>query len=145
MRALAVLVALTAAVVAVSVIVWLGGRVSAAAHPVAATPTQHVTLKVLDDRDRMAGSELLLQPGRVVLTIVNYARHAHTFSVPGLGVEQVVVPGSPTHPTRTVVRFSARHGWFTWFCRFPCNMGGDLYVNTNLPRLQGPEWTSSTT
>jgi heme/copper-type cytochrome/quinol oxidase subunit 2 len=145
MRTLAVLIGLTLSVAAVSAVARIGGREGVAARPVAATSLQHITLRVLNDSDQMTGRELVLQPGRVVLTIVNYARHAHTFSVPGLGVEHVVVPGSPTHPSRTLVRFEAREGWFPWFCRFPCHMGGDLYVSANPPRLDGSEWANATT
>lgn len=145
MKALMVLFGVTAAVAAVWALAFFADRRGEASPPVATTPPQHLTLKVLNDSDQMAGPKLLMRPGRVVLTIVNYARHAHTFSAPGLGVEQVVVPGSPTHPSRTVVRFMARHGWFPWFCRFPCDMGGAVYVSSNPPRLHGPLWANATT
>ncbi len=144
MKALMVLVGVFASVVAVWALAFFADRRSEASPSVVTTTPQHLTLTVLNDSDQMAGPKLLMRPGRVALTIVNYAHHAHTFSVPGLGVEQVVVPGSPTHPTRTVVRFTARQGWFSWFCRFPCKMDGTVFVSSNPPRLYGPLWASAT-
>src|SRR3970282_2283358 len=101
MKALMVLVGVTASVVAVWALAFFADR-RGEVPSVATTTPQHLTLKVLNDRDQMAGPKLLIRPVRVPRTTVTSPRHAHTFSAPGLGVEQVVVPGSPTHPSRTV-------------------------------------------
>jgi hypothetical protein len=106
---------------------------------------QQVTLKVVSDDDQLVGTNLVVRPGPVVLVIVNYARHAHTFSVPALGIERLILPGSATAPTRTVVRFRAPRGVFTWYCRLPCEnaMTGHIYVSDKQPRLHGPLWSES--
>jgi plastocyanin len=106
---------------------------------------QEVTLKVVSDDDQLVGTNLVVRPGLVVLRIVNYARHAHTFSVPGLGIERVILPGSPTAPTTTVVRFRTPRGVFAWYCRLPCGnaMTGHIYVSDQHPRLRGPLWSES--
>ena len=116
-----------------------GGSVSAATAP------QNLTMQVVTDDDRMVGPNLVVRPGRIVLTIINYARHAHTFSVRGLGIERVVLPGSPTQPSTTVVKFTAPHGTFTWYCRLPCKhaMSGEIYVSLNPAPVRGPLWATS--
>lgn len=112
--------------------------------PSVATP-QHLTMRVLTDNDRMLGPNLVVHPGRVVLTIVNSARHAHTFSVPALGVEHVVLPGSPSAPTTTTVTFTVPRGVFHWFCQLPCDKGmsGDIYAVPNAPSMRGALWAAA--
>ncbi|MGZ4409916.1 MAG: hypothetical protein ACXVY6_14205, partial [Gaiellaceae bacterium] len=140
MRVLVLLLGVATAVAAVTAATFLSngpvGPGTATAAP------QHLTLKVLTDNDRMLGSNLVARPGEIVLTVVNYARHAHTFSLPGLGVERVVLPGSPTHPTITIVRFKARTGSFTWYCKLPCGktMSGNVYISSKPPHMHGPLW-----
>jgi hypothetical protein len=68
-------------------------------HAAKAPGVQRLTMRFMPG-DRMLGSNLLVRPGPVELTIVSSARHAHMFSVPALGIERVVLPGSPTAPTR---------------------------------------------
>jgi plastocyanin len=106
-----------------------------------ATPPQHVTMEVWPG-DRIVGQNLVVQPGRIVVTIINYARHAHTFSVPSLGVERVALPGSPSAPTVTTVKFTASDGVYGWLCKLPCGHGmrGDIYVVSYRPNLHGPLW-----
>jgi heme/copper-type cytochrome/quinol oxidase subunit 2 len=144
MRVLVVLVAVVMSAAAVWALAFFAHRGEATSVSAAPLPPQHLTLTVLNAGDQMSGSELVLRPGRVVLTILNYASHTHTFSVPGLGVEQIVVLGSARHPSRTIVRFNARRGWFPWLCRFPCNMKGDLFVSPNPPRVHGAMWATAT-
>jgi hypothetical protein len=126
-------------ILAVAVAVASGGNASSGV-----VPPQHVTLEVFPG-DAMIGPKLVVQPGPVVLTIRNYARHAHTFSVPQLGIEQVVLPGSSSAPTTTVVRFTAPRGAFTWFCRLPCKslMSGDVFAVEHPPKLHGPIWATA--
>ncbi len=143
MKLLAFLLAVAASLAAVTGLVLLS---KGPAGPSSATAaTQYLTVKVLTDNDRMVGPNLVARPGRIVLTIVNYARHAHTFSVPRLGVERVVLPGSPTHPSISVVRFSTPYGTFHWYCKLPCGqaMSGDLYVSLNPPHMHSPLWASA--
>ncbi len=120
----------------------------AATHPhssSAAAPPQHLTMQIVNDHDQMLGPNLIVRPGAVVLRIVNYAHHAHTFSVPALGIEHVVLPGSPTRPTVTVIHFRAPYGTFAWYCRLPCKttMSGDVYANWNPPRMHGQLWATA--
>src|SRR5512133_190407 len=118
---------------------------SASGQAATAVPVQNATLTVLAQNDTMRGQYIVLRPGPVVLTIINYARHAHTFTVPALGIEKVVLPGSPATPTTTTVRFTAPAGVFSWLCRLPCahTMSGDMYVLQNPPRMHGPLWTGA--
>ena len=137
------LVALLTGAAATAAFIALGSPGSGTA-AVVQTP-QHLTLTVVNDHDQLAGTNLVVRPGPIALTIVNYARHAHTFSIPALGIERVIRPGSPTAPTTTVVRFLAPRGAFIWFCRLPCEKGmtGHVYVSDAHPRLRGPLWSES--
>lgn len=133
-----VFVAIAAGVAAVSAALVFGSGKDGSAP--AATAPQHLTMQVVTDDDRMVGPNLVVRPGQVVLTIINYARHAHTFSAAGLGIERVVLPGSPSRPSTTVVRFTAPRGTFTWYCRLPCKrtMTGHIYVSLNPAPVRGP-------
>jgi hypothetical protein len=119
----------------------VGGHAAASPPPAVSAP-QHLQLAVLDGHDRMYGSNLVVHPGRVVLTIVNRARHAHLFSVPALGVEHVVLPGSMSAPTTTTVSFRVPLGVFHWYCKLPCakTMEGDIYALKKPPLLDGALW-----
>jgi hypothetical protein len=135
------LVAVLTAAAATAAFMALGHAGSGTA-AIVRTP-QHLTLRVVSDDDQLVGTNLVVHPGPVALKIVNYARHAHLFSVPALGIERVIPAGSPSAPTTTVVRFRARRGVFTWWCRLPCRnaMTGGIYVGDNYPRLRGPLWS----
>ena len=117
---------------------------SAGATPVASAP-QHLTLQVISDNDRMVGSNLLVHPGRVELTILNRAHHSHLFSVPALGIQRVVLPGTPSAPSRTTVRFTVPRGVFHWSCALPCDksMSGDIYAADITPSVHGSLWASA--
>ena len=67
------------------------------------------------------------QPVR--LTIVNPTRETHTFTVPALGISQIVLPALAGKPTRTVVTFTAPYGPIDWHCE-PCHeqMNGTIYA-----------------
>ena len=140
MKALIVLLGLAAGGAATVAAGIALGRTTSQPTPVAAAP-QHLQLVVLDDRDHMLGPNLVLHPGRVVLTIVNHAHHAHMFSVPDLGIAHVVLPLSTT-----TVRFDVRDGVFHWFCKFPpCaeTMNGDIYVSDQPPAPHGAPWATA--
>jgi hypothetical protein len=116
------------------------GHASATPAPAAVAP-QHLNLVVLDEQDHMVGANLVLHPGPVVLRIVNRAAHTHLFSVPGLGVQHVVLPHAVT-----VVRFTVHDGVFHWFCKFPpCadSMSGDLYVSDHPATPHGTSWATA--
>ncbi len=71
------------------------------------------------------------QPG-VPLTIhfANYTKQAHTFTVPGLGVNDVILPGTPGKARVTTVTLDANErGVFHWYCELcPLDeMGGNVY------------------
>lgn len=142
MKLVMFLLASAASVAAVTGLVLLSNGPAGPGSATAAT--QHLTMKVLTDGDRMEGANLVARPGRIVLTIVNYARHAHTFTVPRLGVEHVVLPGSPAHPSITVIRFNTPRGAFHWYCKLPCGdmMSGDLYISAHPPHMHGPLWAT---
>ena len=142
---LLLLLFMAAATVALTTAFITLGNPSASRQAATAVPVQTATLTVLAQNDAMLGQYIVLRPGPVVLTIINYARHAHMFSVPELGIEKVVLPGLPTAPITTRVRFTPPAGVFGWFCRFPCAhaMSGDIYVLQNPPRMHGPLWTGA--
>lgn len=110
----------------------------------AAVPAQHVTMEVWPG-DRIVGQNLVVHPGPLVVTIYNYARHAHTFSVPALGINRVILPGSPSAPTVSTLKVTARYGVFDWFCKLPCRhgMSGYIYVVGYRVNLNGPLWDQS--
>lgn len=139
MKLLALLLVATASGVAVTGgAIALGGGTSAKG----ATGVQHLTMHVMPG-DHILGKNLVLAKGRVELTIVNSARHAHTFTVPALGIDQVVLPGSPSAPSTTRLSFRVmQDGAYTWFCMLPCKhaMRGNIFVLDQPPALHGPFW-----
>ena len=142
-----VLVVLVCAVAAGAAVIGASVAVdhsAAGVTPVSTTP-QHVTLQVVSEKDAMVGSNLVLHPGRVVLTIVNRAHHSHLFTVPALGIEHVVLPGAASAPSRTTIKFTVPPGVFHWFCSLPCDksMSGDIYAVKHPPRLHGALWASA--
>lgn len=142
---LLLLLFIAAATVALTTAFVTLGNPSVSGQAPAAVPVQKATLEVLARNDSMRGQYIVLRPGPVVLTIINYARHAHTFSVSALGIEKVVLPGSPAAPTTTTVRFTAPAGVYAWLCRLPCRhaMSGEVYVLQNPPKMHGQLWTGA--
>ena len=69
-------------------------------------------------------------PVRVVVT--NYTHALHSFDSPQLHVNIAILPGTPTHPHRTVFTFlSHSSGAIRWYCAVPCGdgyMGGTVYA-----------------
>lgn len=65
----------------------------------------------------------------VRLTIVNRSREAHTFTIPDLGINQIVPPALGVAPTRTVVTFTTPYGMIRWRCEV-CHeeMYGDIFA-----------------
>ena len=76
----------------------------------------------------------------VRITVTNYTREFHTFTVPGLGLSELIYPASKHHPRKTTFTFTAyKWGAFHWHCvicpsgqhRRPHTMGGILYLIIN--------------
>lgn len=88
--------------------------------------------------DRVAEPNLALAPGVAVqITVVNRTHEFHTFTIPGLGVSELIRPAHGSTPGRTTVAFTPKHGGvFAWHCAI-CpsgkhgrshTMDGALYV-----------------
>lgn len=97
--------------------------------------------------DRVIGPNLVVradQPVRV--TIVNDSPLAHTFTVPTLGIEKVVLPAKAGIPSTTTFTLRAREGAYAWSCHLPCgsmargHMGGDIYALRDPPVMHGTLW-----
>lgn len=102
---------------------WSGGR------PKAEAP-QQVTLELWKHAAHSRSYNLAVRPGVPVrLTIVNRSHETHTFTIPELGINQIVTPTLGGVATRTVVTFTAPYGVFPWHCE-PCHeeMGGAIYA-----------------
>ena len=142
-KLLALLLGTAAAIAATAALVTLApAKVTDAS---AQAAPQQLTMQILTDDDRMLGPNLVVHPGRVELTIVNHARHAHLFSVPALGIEHVILPGSQAVPTRTTFSFNVPKGAFHWFCALPCvkSMSGTIFAAAHPPRMHGTLWASA--
>jgi plastocyanin len=59
----------------------------------------------------------------VTVTVHNYDDSQHTFTDPGLGVEQMIAAGSETEPSTTTFTFTApqKAGRYAWHCMMPCD------------------------
>lgn len=82
--------------------------------------------------ERVDGSNFAVRPGITVRVVVwNYTQTVHSFDSPGLHVNAAILPGSSTHPVKSVFTFEPRtYGRVTWYCSVPCGgyMGGNVYV-----------------
>jgi plastocyanin len=76
----------------------------------------------------------------VRMTVTNYGREYHTFTIPGLGVSALILPARGNTPTKTTFTFTAsKQGIFKWYCAFcamgmhekPHSMGGTVYAVIN--------------
>lgn len=59
----------------------------------------------------------------VRVTVHNYDVAQHTFTAPGIGVEQIIAAGSETAPSTTTFTFKApsKPGQYDWHCMMPCD------------------------
>lgn len=88
--------------------------------------------------DRVAESNFALAPGVPVrITVTNYTQEFHTFTVPGLGLSELILPAHGNVARRTTFTFTARRwGSFAWRCVIcpsgahgrPHSMGGTVYL-----------------
>ncbi|HET9104668.1 MAG TPA: cupredoxin domain-containing protein [Solirubrobacteraceae bacterium] len=67
---------------------------------------------------------------KVTLTLVNYDTSPHSFTAPGLGVDQIVPSGSPGSPAKMDVTFTAptKPGRYSWYCKVPCDPWAMMHV-----------------
>jgi hypothetical protein len=103
----------------------------------AAPPTpQTVTLTIRpgpNGNELVSGANFAVRPGVPVRVVIeNYTHMLHSFDSPQLHVNVAILPGSPTHPHRTVFTFLSRSsGAIRWYCAVPCGdgyMGGTVYA-----------------
>jgi hypothetical protein len=91
--------------------------------------------------DRVTEANIALAPGVPVrITVTNYTREFHTFTVPGLGLSELVLPARGHTPRETTFSFTP-HQWgsFAWHCVIcptrmhgtPHTMGGTIYLITD--------------
>ncbi len=115
------------------------------AAPAARSRAQAVSI-TLRAGDRVDEPNVALAPGVPVrVTVTNETREFHTFTVPGLGVSELVRPAGAHAATRTTFTFTAnRWGAFAWHCLVcpsdahgrPHAMGGTLYAITDPSALR---------
>jgi len=91
--------------------------------------------------DRVTEANIALAPGVPVrITVTNYTRELHTFTVPGLGLSELILPARGHTPRETTFSFTP-HQWgsFAWRCLIcptdmhgrPHSMDGILYLIVN--------------
>ena len=91
--------------------------------------------------DRVTEANVALAPGVPVrITVTNYTREFHTFTVPGLGLSELILPARGHTPRETTFSFTP-HQWgsFAWHCVIcptrmhgtPHTMGGTIYLITD--------------
>ena len=126
--------------VAGSVILALLGASSVAAAP-ARSHEQKISVTIMAGDHLYAGGNYAIAPGIPVrITVTNYTRETHTFTVPGLHLSELVHPASMHGPSTTTFTITA-HSWgaFAWRCLI-CpsgihgrehQMAGILYVIVN--------------
>ena len=73
---------------------------------------------VIQSGDRVLAPNFALAPGVPVrLTVVNFTREFHTFTVAGLKVSALILPAVGPTPRKTIVAFTPHAtGTFRWHC-----------------------------
>ena len=111
------------------------------------TPKAFVIRITGEHVDRVIGSNLVVRADqRVRVTIVNDSPLAHTFTVPALGIEKVVLPAKAGIPSTTTFTLKAREGAYAWSCHLPCgsmargHMSGEIYALRDPPVVHGTPW-----
>lgn len=121
-----------------SAVVALGAAAAVAAPPPGKSPdVQKIGIAILPG-DRITEANVALAPGVPVrMTVTNSTREFHTFTVPGLGLSELVFPADGQGARKTTFTFTPREwGPFAWHCLIcpsslhgrPHSMGGILYV-----------------
>lgn len=100
--------------------------------------------------DRVLGPNLVVRAGQPVqVTILNDSPMAHTFTVPALGIERVVLPGKAGVPSTTTFMLKAHVGAYQWSCHLPCgsmakdHMSGEIYALRKPPLMHGALWAQA--
>lgn len=109
---------------------WMNGMFAAHRQQVDLTIVPVTPPRGLVD-DRAVEPNLAVQPGvPVTLRITNNTTVAHTFTVPGLGVNLAILPGAKGAPRTTTYTFTpAKRGVFAWHCAHcPGHMTGTVYA-----------------
>lgn len=90
----------------------------AAAPGVGAGPHVQKVQIAIGAGDRVAEPNVALAPGLPVrMTVVNRTHEFHTFTVPALGVSELIRPAHGSTPGRTTFTFTAKQwGEFAWHC-----------------------------
>ena len=126
--------------VAASVVLALIAVASVVAAP-ARSHEQSITFTIMAGDHLYKGGNVALAPGVPVhVTVTNYTREFHTFTVPALGVSELIRPARADGPNTTTFTFTA-HTWgaIAWHCQI-CpsgihgrmhQMGGTLYLIVN--------------
>ena len=83
-------------------------------------------------------SNFAVAPGvPVKVTVTNFTREFHTFTIPGLHVSRLILPARGQTPRKTTFTFTpAKGGSFAWFCAIcrsgdhghPHAMGGTIWA-----------------
>jgi hypothetical protein len=118
----------------------LAASPGSAMRPSTSPHVQQVNMTILPG-DRMLEGNIALAPGVPArMTVTNYTRDSHTFTVPGLHVNEIIRPAHGNAPTQTTFTFTP-DGWgtFAWHCAIcPSGihgkhhiMSGSLYVIVN--------------
>ena len=93
----------------------------------------------LGDAERVSPESIAIAPGVPVrVTVTNFTREFHTFTIPGLHLSRLIFPANGQTPRKTTFTFTARVGSsFAWYCVL-CKhdgagphhqqMGGTVYV-----------------
>lgn len=83
----------------------------------AGTNVQNISIVVLKNDMAVGGNVALAAGVRVRVTITNFTRQFHTFTVPGLHVSVLIRPANGHGPRTTVATFTPRQmGVFAWHC-----------------------------
>ena len=100
-----------------------------------AVKTQHVTIVIKSDtehgkkgpdgkwHDAFLPASFSVQRGaKVTVTVLNYDDSMHTFDVPGMHVNQMIMGGNEKTPHKTTFTFTAgKDGKFLWHCDPKCD------------------------
>jgi heme/copper-type cytochrome/quinol oxidase subunit 2 len=97
-----------------------------------------ITGRASDTRVSPAMGNLAVAAGvPVQITVTNYTRESHTFTIPGLNVSALILPAHGQQARKTTFTFTAyRSGTFAWHCAFCAKdvhgrrhpMGGTVYA-----------------
>lgn len=78
---------------------------------------QRVSITFLAGDRVLEGNVALAAGVPVQMTVINYTRQFHTFTVPGLKLSQMILPARGNGPRRTTFTFTPKAwGTFAWHC-----------------------------